>query len=171
MSFKRGTTVNEPVAKDHLASETIFLWPMRWSFKTGSTVLLLLQWLCSAFYFYNSLYLHINKKMFTLTGLWCCVFRSSWPKVSPWLVWRLGSLTLGSLTRRWWNLSTWWESWRRTRWPLWQRSRTISGLTSGNSSTGSWGWVWEGKIWYYNWALIIFNSALSRRVTQLCHLK
>ena len=27
--------VNEPATKDHLSSETIFLWPKRRSFKTG----------------------------------------------------------------------------------------------------------------------------------------
>ncbi len=32
-------SLNEPVTKDHLSWETIFLWPMGWSFKTGSTVL------------------------------------------------------------------------------------------------------------------------------------
>ncbi len=30
--------VNEPATKDHLSSETIFLWPKRRSFKIGSTV-------------------------------------------------------------------------------------------------------------------------------------
>ncbi len=34
-------SVNEHVTKDHLSWETIFLWPMAWSFKTGSTVSLL----------------------------------------------------------------------------------------------------------------------------------
>ncbi len=33
------SSVYEPVTKDHLSWETIFLWPMVWSFKTGSTVL------------------------------------------------------------------------------------------------------------------------------------
>ncbi len=28
----------EPVTKDHLSWKTTFSWPMRWSFKTGSTV-------------------------------------------------------------------------------------------------------------------------------------
>ncbi len=31
-------SVIEPVTKDHLSRETIFVWPMGWSFKTGSTV-------------------------------------------------------------------------------------------------------------------------------------
>ncbi len=30
---------NEPATKDHLSSETTFVWPMAWSFKTVSTVL------------------------------------------------------------------------------------------------------------------------------------
>ena len=32
--------ITEPVIRDHLSWQTIFLWPMVWSFKTGSTV----QW-------------------------------------------------------------------------------------------------------------------------------
>ncbi len=31
-------SVNKPVTKDHLSWETVCLWPMGWSFKTGSTV-------------------------------------------------------------------------------------------------------------------------------------
>ncbi len=31
-------SVNEPVTKDHLSSEPIFLWPMGWSFMAGFTV-------------------------------------------------------------------------------------------------------------------------------------
>ncbi len=31
--------IMEPVTKDHLSWETIFLWPLGWSFKTGSTVI------------------------------------------------------------------------------------------------------------------------------------
>ncbi len=36
-----GSTFNviEPVTKDHLSWETTFVWPMRWSFKIGSTVI------------------------------------------------------------------------------------------------------------------------------------
>ncbi len=30
--------ITEPVTRDHLSWETTFLWPIRWSFKTGSTV-------------------------------------------------------------------------------------------------------------------------------------
>ncbi len=33
------SSVYELVTKDHLSWETIFLWPMGWSFKTGSTVI------------------------------------------------------------------------------------------------------------------------------------
>ncbi len=31
--------ITEPVTRDHLSWQTTFLWPMGWSFKTGSTVL------------------------------------------------------------------------------------------------------------------------------------
>ncbi len=37
-------SVNYPVTKDHLSWETTFLWPVRWSFKTGSTVYLVFKW-------------------------------------------------------------------------------------------------------------------------------
>ncbi len=42
--------VNEPVNKDHLPQETIILWPMGWSFKTGFTVSLFIHIVQFKFY-------------------------------------------------------------------------------------------------------------------------
>ena len=52
-------SVNEPVTKDHLSWETTFLWPMRWYFKTVSTIEVAGSKSIENYRFLSGLYVHI----------------------------------------------------------------------------------------------------------------